>query len=207
MRDWLMENGERTSVMGDFAYDTDNDAWCELGSTEGSTPVWWRGRSRSSRFPSRQSKEEMLKSSLEKRKRELAEAQKREQLEQQLAEARKRSSSRSTLYDDMAGLNIMCVLGAIGFYVTFSHAPERYATAVTAITLVILVPVALSLISFCFDKVRQPAIEANRKRVRELEAELKELRGRGSHYTRSSDEISNDIAQIENELEALDKAE
>ena len=42
MRDWLMENGERTCVSGGFAYDTDNDAWCELGSTEGSTPVWWR---------------------------------------------------------------------------------------------------------------------------------------------------------------------
>ena len=43
MSDWLMENGSRTEHYGgEFAYDTDNDAWCEMGSTPGSTPVWWR---------------------------------------------------------------------------------------------------------------------------------------------------------------------
>ena len=42
MGDWLMENGDRSFHSGDFAYDTDNDAWCEMGSSPGSTPVWWR---------------------------------------------------------------------------------------------------------------------------------------------------------------------
>ncbi len=44
MRDWYMENGDRTWVNpdADIAYDTDNDAWVPLGSSEGSTPYWWR---------------------------------------------------------------------------------------------------------------------------------------------------------------------
>lgn len=38
-----MENGEYASVnrSAGMAYDSDNDAWVELGSTPGSTPVWW----------------------------------------------------------------------------------------------------------------------------------------------------------------------
>ena len=50
MRDWYMENDSRTWVnLGedDIAYDTDNDAWVPLGSTEGSTPYWWRFYDRS----------------------------------------------------------------------------------------------------------------------------------------------------------------
>lgn len=44
MRDWYMENGEYASVDrgSGMAYDSDNDAWTELGSTPGSTPFWWR---------------------------------------------------------------------------------------------------------------------------------------------------------------------
>ena len=43
LSDWYMENGEYTSVnrSAGMAYDSDNDAWVELGSTPGSTPVWW----------------------------------------------------------------------------------------------------------------------------------------------------------------------
>lgn len=39
-----MENGEYTSVnrSAGMAYDSDNDAWVELGSTPGSTPAWWK---------------------------------------------------------------------------------------------------------------------------------------------------------------------
>lgn len=44
MSDWYMENGEYSSVdrSRGIAYDNDNDAWMELGSTPGSTPVWWQ---------------------------------------------------------------------------------------------------------------------------------------------------------------------
>lgn len=44
MSDWYMENGEYSSVdrSRGIAYDNDNDAWVELGSTPGSTPVWWQ---------------------------------------------------------------------------------------------------------------------------------------------------------------------
>ena len=42
MGDWLMENGDRSFHSGDFAYDTDNDAWVPIGDSAGSTPVWWR---------------------------------------------------------------------------------------------------------------------------------------------------------------------
>ena len=44
MRDWYMDNDDRTLVNpdADIAYDTDNDAWAPLGSSEGSTPYWWR---------------------------------------------------------------------------------------------------------------------------------------------------------------------
>ena len=47
LSDWYMENGEYASVnkSAGMAYDSDNDAWVELGSTPGSTPVWW-GRNR-----------------------------------------------------------------------------------------------------------------------------------------------------------------
>lgn len=38
-----MENDEYAPVnkSAGMAYDSDNDAWVELGSTPGSTPVWW----------------------------------------------------------------------------------------------------------------------------------------------------------------------
>lgn len=43
MSRWYMENGEYGEVDSSFriAYDDDNSAWVELGSTPGSTPVWW----------------------------------------------------------------------------------------------------------------------------------------------------------------------
>lgn len=43
LSDWYMENDEYAPVnkSAGMAYDSDNDAWVELGSTPGSTPVWW----------------------------------------------------------------------------------------------------------------------------------------------------------------------
>ena len=103
MGDWLMENGDRTSVMGDFAYDTDNDAWCELGSTEGSTPVWWRSKGRTYGGDYQEPKKATLARAIERRKEELEKARRIEALELELKRARKKCWLPPDLADAVGG--------------------------------------------------------------------------------------------------------
>ena len=93
MGDWYMENGEYAPHVGDMAYDYDNGAWVEMGSTPGSTPVWWRKHHGSDYGYSRELTPEE-KAELEERKaqrkaqREAAQKEV-ERLEAELADAEK----------------------------------------------------------------------------------------------------------------------
>ena len=40
MSDWYATGGDYPMRTGDFVYDTDNDAWCEYGSTDAGSSAW-----------------------------------------------------------------------------------------------------------------------------------------------------------------------
>ena len=94
MGDWYMENGTYTSHKEDMAYDQDNSAWVEMGSTPGSTPVWWREhRSNDSSSHSSTRTAQPSKEVIERRERMQRLQEELESLEEQAKELRAKSAT------------------------------------------------------------------------------------------------------------------
>ena len=203
MREWLMENGDRTSVMGDFAYDTDNDAWCELGSSEGSTPVWWRGRGWSRGGSQGQPSKADLSRAIDRCKEELAEARRLEMLEGELEAVQKKCAMPYDAADAMGDLNWISAIGGVLFFLTFFQAPEQYSTHVNVITLLIFSPLLISAVSLLIRALRRPAVEANRKRASLIKKEIAAIKSERGAYAKTADQLSEKLKSLEDQLAEL----
>ena len=97
MPDWYMDNGDRTWVNTDegIAYDTDNDAWCELGSSPGSTPYWWHFYDKGEGSFSCEASGAKLKETSERAKRRKAARERLEILEARIPELEDKANAGS----------------------------------------------------------------------------------------------------------------
>lgn len=163
-------------VMGDLAYDHDNDAWVEMGSTPGSTPVWWRTRGKRNRDGSYTDADYQPS----QREKELAELRKRtEGLRAEIESLESQNTAidaKTNIWDNswlvfVIGLSVCGVLFACG-YSTFATKDSGEMVSIFVLPAIVSL---IGLIGIIYNLSLHSSRDRNKRRIWALKKELADL--------------------------------